>query len=122
MLPRLRHDPRGLRRGVEHGPEVPRLRLAPRHDPHAPILEDECEYAITLLTGNDVTPSVLRAISRIKGCNYLAARRPVLNASEALFSGHAPDALDHRPMLEDVGIMIAVTPEPPCGKDGRPEA
>ncbi|MDO4539110.1 MAG: hypothetical protein Q4B54_13180 [Coriobacteriales bacterium] len=86
-----------------------------------PILEDEREYTITLLAGNDVTPAVLKAISRVRGCNYLAARRLVLNAPKALFSGRAADVLSHRLMLEDAGVMVAVTPELPYGRDGRLE-
>ena len=84
-----------------------------------PILEDNREYAITLLAGNDVSPAVLKAISRLMGCNYITARRLVLEAPKVLFAGHASDILEWRTALESIGVLIAITPEFPYSEDGQ---
>ena len=40
-----------------------------------PILVDERDYIISLLPGNETSPGALRAVSRLLGCNYVAAKR-----------------------------------------------
>lgn len=87
-----------------------------------PILEDNREYAITLLAGNDVSPAVLKAISRLMGCNYITARRLVLEAPKVLFAGHASDILEWKTALESAGVLIGITPEYPYDQDGQPHS
>jgi hypothetical protein len=84
-----------------------------------PILEDNREYAITLLAGNDASPAVLKAISHLMGCYYITARRLVLEAPKVLFAGHASDILGWKTKLESAGVLIAITPEFPYSEDGQ---
>lgn len=83
-----------------------------------PILEDDREYTITLLAGNDASPATLKAVSRLMGCNYITARKLVLEAPMALFVGRATDILEQKAALEGAGVLIAITPEFPYGEDG----
>lgn len=84
-----------------------------------PIFEDEREYTITLLAGNDASPAILKAISRLMGCNYITARRLVLEAPKVLFAGRASDILEWRTALESTGVLIAITPEFPYSENGQ---
>ena len=84
-----------------------------------PILEDEGEYTIALLADNETSPRVLKAVSRIMGCNYIAAKKLILEAPLELFTGHAPDVLERKLMLESAGVLIGITPEFPYEQDGR---
>ena len=85
-----------------------------------PILEDDCEYTIVLLAGNDSTPVVLKAISRLVGCNFIAARNLVLDAPKALFVGHASDVLEWKTALESAGVLVSTSPEFPYDQEGNP--
>lgn len=84
-----------------------------------PILEDYGEYTITLLAGNDASPATLKAVSRLMGCNYITARKLVLDAPKTLFVGCAYDILERKTMLENAGVLIAISPEFPYGDDGQ---
>lgn len=84
-----------------------------------PILEDDNEYTITLLAGNDATPAALKAISSLVGVNYVTAKRMVLQAPTTLFVGHAVDILGRRDALRRAGVQIAINPEFPYDKDGQ---
>ena len=53
------------------------------------------------------------------GCNYIAAKKLVLNAPETLVVGRAADVLGQKHVLEDAGVMIAITPEFPYNEDGQ---
>ncbi len=46
-----------------------------------PILEDERDYTISLLPGNEASPGALRAVSWVLGCNYVAAKAMLLEGS-----------------------------------------
>ena len=85
-----------------------------------PILEDENEYTISLLEGNNPSPDVLRAVSRLAGCNYIAAKRMILEAPMALFTGLASDVLAQKTALEDSGVQVGVTPTFPYSRDDSP--
>lgn len=84
-----------------------------------PVLEDDREYTITLLAGNDASLVALKAISHLMGCNYITARKLVLEAPSTLFVGRAADILERRTALESTGVLIAITPEFPYSEDGQ---
>jgi hypothetical protein len=68
-----------------------------------PILGDEREHVVSLLPGNDVSPNVLKAVSRLMGCNYIAAKRLILEAPLDILVGRAPGVLEKRLTLESAG-------------------
>lgn len=84
-----------------------------------PILEDDCEYTITLLASNGADPAKLKTISRLVGCNYIAARRLVLDAPKVLFVGCASDVLARKEILESTGILVSISPEFPYEQEGN---
>ncbi len=84
-----------------------------------PIQLDEREYAITLPPGCAPTKDALKAVSRLMMCNYLGARRMIQDAPTTLFSGRAPEVLEHKRALEGAGVPIAITPDFPYNEDGR---
>lgn len=83
-----------------------------------PILEDERDYTISLLPSNEVSPDVLRAISRLAACNFIAAKKMLLEGSWELFTGQASEVLEKWVKLERAGV-VEVTPEFPYGRDGK---
>lgn len=56
------------------------------------------------------------------GCNYITARRLVLEAPKVLFAGHASDILEWKTALESAGVLIGITPEYPYDQDGQPHS
>lgn len=78
-----------------------------------PILEDERDYAVTLLPGNDINPRVLKSVSRLMECNHIVAKRLILEAIHDIFVGHAPDVLEKRLTLESAGVLVTITPDFP---------
>lgn len=84
-----------------------------------PILEDDREYTITLLAGNDASPATLKTISHLVGCNYIAARGLVLDAPKALFVGRASDVLERNSILESAGVLVSISPEFPYVQEGN---
>ena len=87
-----------------------------------PILEDENAYTISILADNETSPRILKAVSRIMGCNYIAAKELILEAPLELFTGQAPDVLERKLKLESAGVLIGITPEFPYNQDGQPMA
>lgn len=86
-----------------------------------PILEDEREYTISIMSGTP-TKEVLEAVSRIAICNYVEAKQLVDCAPTTLFVGRATEVLARKNELEDVGVPIEVQPDFPYDKDGRLES
>lgn len=84
-----------------------------------PILEDDREYTITILASNSTDPATLKTISRLVGCNYIAARRLVLDAPKALFVGCASDVLERKAILESAGVLVSISPEFPYDQEGN---
>ena len=85
-----------------------------------PILEDARKYTIVLLAGNDASPRVLRAVSRVLWRNYVFAKRVLAEAPSELFTGRATEVLQKWVELERVGVAVEITPEFPFGRDGKP--
>ncbi len=85
-----------------------------------PILEDESVYTISLLPGNEASAGALRAVSRMAGCNYVAAKRVLLEGPWELFAGRASEVLEKWVELEHAGVAVEITPEFPYGQDGKP--
>ena len=86
------------------------------------ILEDEREYAISIMPGGTLTKEALRAVSHIATCNYLTARKMMASAPTTIFTGHATEVLARKNKLEDVGVPIGVHPDFPYDKDGHLES
>lgn len=85
-----------------------------------PILEDERDYTISLLPGSEATPpGVLRAVSRLAGCNYVAAKGMLLEGPWQLFTGRAAEVLEKWAELERAGVAVEITPEFPYDLDGK---
>ena len=80
----------GVRMRAPHA-DLPHVQRIPPHEPQS------------CLDVPQPTQLPLKAISRLANCNYINARRLVLEAPTALFVNHAVDTLERKTALEDVG-------------------
>ena len=78
-----------------------------------PILEDERDYTISLLPGNESNLGALRAVSQVLGCNYVAAKKMLLEGTRELFTGRTLEVLEKWVELEHAGVAVEITPEFP---------
>lgn len=84
-----------------------------------PIREDEQHYTISLLPGCSPSKDSLKAIARLAATNFIGAKRLMLGAPAALFSGTAPDVLREKLALERAGVPVSISPEFPYDDGGE---
>lgn len=78
-----------------------------------PIYEDRTAYSLYLAKGNTTSKDSLRAVSRVAGCNYLAAKKLFATDNPLIFAGKAPEVLEKIRLLHDAGVRTRVEPEFP---------
>lgn len=84
-----------------------------------PILEDERDYTISLLAGNEASRGALRAVSRAAGRNYVAANGMLLGGPRELLTGHSAEVLERWVELERAGVAVEIAPKFPYDRAGK---
>ena len=81
--------------------------------PYDPMLEDDTEYSIMLLAGNDRSEDVVKAISQLTVQNYLNSRKMIIDAPLVIYSGRAEQVKDLIEKLDLAAILYEINPEFP---------
>lgn len=75
-----------------------------------PIFADENVYAMRLLSENEVNGLTLKAISKVCGVNYIAAKDIIEKGCETIFSGRASEVVGKKALLDEGGVKYTITP------------
>ena len=78
-----------------------------------PINEDETVYTLRLITGNKASKETLSAVSKIAGCNFLAAKDLIENPCKPLLKCKAPAMKKHVEALSEADVNFAIIPDFP---------
>lgn len=76
-----------------------------------PIMDDPTIYSVVLLAENDATAPVLKAVSKVCGVNYIAAKEIISEGGKTLCSGKAWEILEKKASLDEGGVAYDITPE-----------
>lgn len=77
-----------------------------------PIREDATVYSLSIEGARLASKDSIRAVAKIAGCNYLAAKRLVEDGG-SLLDGNAIDTREAARRLEAVGLPYAIAPDFP---------
>ena len=78
-----------------------------------PIYADRTIYTISILPRNSVTKTVLSAIGKVAGVNFLGAK-PIAEQGRAdVFEALAPEIREKKKLLDDAGVSHLIEPEFP---------
>lgn len=75
-----------------------------------PIMDDPTIYSVALLEGNDATASLLKAVSKVCGVNYIAAKEIISKDGKVLCSGKAWEILEKKALLDEGNVAYEITP------------
>ena len=86
-----------------------------------PIYEDETDYTLTLLPGNAPEKTLLQAISKTCGCNFLEARKIIASSTPTpIATEKAPEMKRIIERFESCRDACCITPDCPYKKNGGP--
>ena len=78
-----------------------------------PIMDDPIIYSVIILAGNAATASTLKAVSKVCGVNYIAAKKVISEGEKALCSGKAWEVIEKKALLDEGGVAYEITPDWP---------
>lgn len=76
-----------------------------------PICNDDTQYQIILLEGNDTSAGVVRAVNKVTHLSLIKAKQVIEKAPQMIYQGDALEIYEMKRLLDEVSVKYRIEPD-----------